>query len=356
MADTDIPALRTTLLDWYDRHARPLPWRTAPADRAKGIRPDPYRVWLSEIMLQQTTVAAVGGYFARFLAAFPTVEELAAAPSERVMELWAGLGYYARARNLHACAKAVVARGGFPDTVDGLLALPGIGPYTAAAVAAIAFDTAVTPADGNVERVLARLWQIADALPAAKPVFRAAAARFDDPHRPGDFAQALMDLGATVCTPRSSACAICPWMEPCAARRAGEPQRYPVKSARPERPVRYGTAFALHDGVDLLVRRRAPKGLLGGMLELPGTPWRTGNRWSEAEALAHAPAASGATAPVWTAAGSITHIFTHFTLELELLSACAPLPEQSERVALSGLDAAGLPSVMLKAARLVQAA
>ena len=353
--------LRTGLLAWYDRHARVLPWRVAPARRAAGERPDPYRVWLSEIMLQQTTVAAVGPYFARFLAAFPRVEDLAAAPAEQVMQLWAGLGYYARARNLHACARAVAAGGGFPDTVEGLQALPGIGPYTAAAIAAIAFDRPVTPADGNVERVLARLWRIEAPLPQGKPVYRAAAGRFDGGERPGDFIQALMDLGATLCTPRAPACALCPWMEPCAGRRNGDAGRFPLKTAKADRPVRHGLVFVVEDRGRLLVRRRPERGLLGGMLELPGTPWRpsgpgtgapdgTGGAgpWSLETALAHAPLEG----PGWRLRGTVTHVFTHFRLELAVVHGLARLERTAPTVLSDRLDEAGLPTVMLKAARL----
>jgi A/G-specific adenine glycosylase len=348
----DLDSLRTELLAWYDRQARILPWRVSPADRAAGVRPDPYRVWLSEIMLQQTTVAAVGPYFARFLAAFPTVQALAAAPSEQVMQLWAGLGYYARARNLHACARRVAELGGFPSTVEGLQQLPGVGPYTAAAIAAIAFDQPVTPADGNVERVLARLWRIEAQLPAGKAAFRQAASRFDGGARPGDFIQALMDLGATLCTPKAPACALCPWMEPCAARRAGDASEFPRKAPKKDKPVRHGMVFALEDRGRLLVRRRPERGLLGGMLELPGTPWRTGEdggAWPLPEAASdHAPLEG----PGWRLRGTVSHVFTHFRLELEVAHGQARLERGAQTVPLDALDDAGLPTVMLKAARL----
>ncbi|MBX6747845.1 MAG: A/G-specific adenine glycosylase, partial [Acetobacteraceae bacterium] len=255
------------LLAWYDRHRRELPWRVA--------EPDPYRVWLSEVMLQQTTVAAVGPRFERFLHRFPSVQALAAAPEAAVMEEWAGLGYYARARNLHACARAVAAAGGFPRDVGGLRALPGIGAYTAAAVAAIAFGEAVVPVDGNVERVVARLFTVEEALPAAKARLAALAQGFmEDPAaraRPGDFAQGLFDLGATICTPKAPACALCPWRGECAARRRGIQAELPRKAPKRARPLRHGAHFLLTDaGGRLLLRRRPPRGMLGGMLELPG--------------------------------------------------------------------------------------
>lgn len=345
--DPAITALRSRLLDWYDSQARVLPWRVGPRGRAEGQRPDPYHVWLSEIMLQQTTVAAVGPYFARFLEAFPTLEALAQAPEEAVLGCWAGLGYYARARNLHACARAVQALGGFPRTVEALQALPGIGPYTAAAIAAIAFDQPVTPADGNVERVLSRLWRIEAALPAGKPVFRAAAARFDGAKRPGDFIQALMDLGATICTPRAPACALCPWIEPCGARAAGDAESFPRKTPKAARPVRHGLAFVAEDGQRLLLARRPPTGLLGGMPEVPGTPWRTEGPWTLEEALPHAPVEGAG----WRVRGTVHHVFTHFELQLVVAHARVRLPPGALTCPVDRLDTGGLPSVMLKAAR-----
>lgn len=340
------------LLAWYDRHRRVLPWRAAP-----GAPRDPYRVWLSEVMLQQTTVAAVGPRYARFLARFPTVEALAAADWAEVAEEWAGLGYYARARNLHACAKAVAAAGRFPCDREGLAALPGVGPYTASAVAAIAFDEPTVPVDGNVERVTARLHAIEDPLPGAKPRLTAIAARFMEDAaaraRPGDFAQALFDLGATICTPRSPACGLCPWREPCAARRAGIAETLPRKAPKRARPLRHGAHFLLRDeGGRLLLRRRPAKGLLGGMLELPGTPWRDAP-WKEAEALPHAPLA----APWRLLPGIARHGFTHFELEMVLYA--APLPGRAmaaEGEWLAWEDAhRALPSVMRRLLALVPA-
>ena len=260
----------TELLAWYDRHRRRLPWRALP-----GESPDPYRVWLSEIMLQQTTVGAVIPYYERFLARFPTVQALAAAPEDAVMSAWAGLGYYARARNLQACARTVTALGGvFPSTLEGLQALPGIGPYTARAVAAIALGVPTVPVDGNVERVTSRLFAIETPLPAAKPAMAAAAARLGQDKaaqaRASDFAQALFDLGATICT-RAPACALCPWAKPCLARAAGIADSLPRKAPKKTRPVRHGAQFWLTDASgQVLLRRRPPKGLLGGMTELPG--------------------------------------------------------------------------------------
>lgn len=346
-----IPAarLRADLLAWYRANARTLPWRAPPgADR----HADPYRVWLSEIMLQQTTVAAVIPYFERFLAAFPTVEALAAAPREEVLGLWAGLGYYARARNLHACAVAVAARGGFPATARALETLPGVGPYTASAVAAIAFGEATVPVDGNVERVLSRLHRIEDALPAARPRFRERAQDFAAAGDAADFAQALMELGATVCTPRKPRCGACPWAHACAARAAGDAERFPVKAAKAARPTRHGACFALFDaGGAVLLRTRADKGLLGGMSELPGTPWGA-EPLGDREALAHAPARAD-----WRRAGSVAHVFTHFALELDVWRADGPHPAGAGRsVAPGDLAAAALPSVFAKALARAQSA
>ena len=319
------------LLAWYDRHRRLLPFR-AP----EGGRPEPYQVWLSEVMLQQTTVAAVGPRFARFLARFPDVEALAAAPEAAVMEEWAGLGYYARARNLHACARIVAARGGFPREVAALRDLPGIGAYTAAAVAAIAFDQPVVPVDGNVERVVARLAAEEAPLPAVKPRLAALAEGFMADAaaraRPGDFAQALFDLGATLCTPRSPACALCPWRGACAAQRQGLQETLPRKAPKRARPLRHGLHFLLADAAGrVLLRRRPPRGLLGGMLEIPGTPWREAP-WEAAEALPFAPLPGLA----WRRLpGLARHGFTHFELEMALLAATLPaaagdLPEGME--------------------------
>ena len=335
------------LLKWYDRHRRAMPWRALP-----GETPDPYRVWLSEIMLQQTTVAAVIPYFDRFLSRFPTVADLAAADTGAVMEAWAGLGYYARARNLHACAKAVLAAGGFPQTLDGLRALPGVGPYTAAAVASIAFGIPVVPVDGNVERVTARVFDIRTPLPAAKPAIAAAAARLgadpDAAARPSDFTQALFDLGATVCIPRAPLCALCPWMQPCRARAAGDPERVPVKAAKAVRPVRYGAHFWLQDAAGrVLLRRRPASGLLGGMLELPGTAWRPA-AWDAADALAHAPQPAE-----WRLAGRARHGFTHFELFIDVYAAdVAAITAEGLLLPEPSLAGAALPTAMRRCVQL----
>lgn len=331
------------LLSWYDRHRRRLPWRALPGEAA-----DPYRVWLSEIMLQQTTVAAVIPYYERFLTRFPDVAALAAADEAPVMQAWAGLGYYARARNLHACARVVAARGGFPNDAAGLLALPGIGPYTAAAIAAIAFDRPVVPVDGNVERVAARVAAITAALPAAKPAIAAAAAQLGEAAearaRPSDFAQALFDLGATICTPTAPLCALCPWMSGCAGLRQGIAAELPRKAPRPGRPLRHGAHFWLVDTRGrVLLRRRPPRGLLGGMTELPGTPWRAAP-WADAEWLVHAPMPAA-----WRPAGEVRHVFTHFELRIAVLAASVPaIAADGFLRDTAGLAQEALPSVMRK--------
>jgi len=339
------------LLAWYDRHRRVLPWRAQP-----GQTTDPYHVWLSEIMLQQTTVAATIPYYARFLTRFPDIEALAAAPLEAVLSAWAGLGYYARARNLHACAQAVVAAGGFPRDLAGLRALPGIGAYTAAAIGAIAFAMPAVPVDGNVERVVARLFAVTEPLPRAKPSLRERAAGLGtDPvaqARPADFAQALFDLGATVCTPAAPACALCPWMEGCAGRRAGIAAELPRRAAKRPRPLRHGVHFWLTDAAgNVLLRRRAPEGLLGGMTELPGTDWRA-SPWTKREALAHAPMDVA-----WRAAGEVRHGFTHFELTIGLFAARVPrIDAEGFQRPITALADEALPSVMRKCVRVATAA
>ncbi|HVY51437.1 MAG TPA: A/G-specific adenine glycosylase [Devosia sp.] len=329
-------------LTWYDRQARELPWRTSPAERALGARPDPYRVWLSEIMLQQTTVAAVGRYYARFVSLWPSVAALAAAPLEAVLVEWAGLGYYARARNLHACARAVVERfgGTFPARPAELLTLPGIGPYTAAAIAAIAFDERAAVIDGNVERLMARYLALDMPVAEGKDAIRAAVQQAV-PARAGDFAQALMDLGATICAPRQANCLICPLAEGCAGRR-GDPLAYPVKVEKAERPTRYGHAFVMFDrDGDVFLRTRAGHGLLAQMTEPPVSDW-TGDKREPAF-------------PVradWRHRGQVVHVFTHFRLELEVWSATVRDP-----AALADgwwadpqrLEAEALPTVFRKA-------
>lgn len=271
----ETPETAALLLGWYDRMARPLPWRVSPSARASGVRPDPYRVWLSEVMLQQTTVAAVIPYFRTFTARWPDIESLASAPEAEVMAAWAGLGYYARARNLIACAREVAAGGGrFPDTEEGLRALPGIGAYTAAAVAAIAFDRPAVVVDGNVERVMARVFAVETPLPQAKPELKALAAQLTPAERPGDYAQGVMDLGATVCVPRRPACGICPWVDRCAGRAEGIAEDLPRRAEKRPKPLRHGVAFcAVRDDGAVLLERRPARGLLGGMLGLPGSDW-----------------------------------------------------------------------------------
>jgi A/G-specific adenine glycosylase len=336
------------LLAWYDRHRRKLPWRALP-----GETPDPYRVWLSEIMLQQTTVKAVGPYFVRFLARWPTVMALAAAPLDDVLKLWAGLGYYARARNLHACAKAVVERhsGHFPATQEELAALSGIGPYTAAAIAAIAFDAPAAAVDGNVERVVARLFAVEQELPAAKPDIRRLAEQLVPTARAGDFAQALMDLGASICTPKKPACALCPWSDACAARRRGDAERFPVKAPKKEGRLRRGAAFvAVRADGCVLVRTRPPRGLLGGMTEVPTTQWA--HDFDVSAALADAPR-FGRTTPTWRRLpGVVTHVFTHFPLELVVYVGKLPTgvaaPEGTRWSARAELPGEAFPNVMRK--------
>ena len=336
------------LLAWYDRHARVLPWRARP-----GQTPDPYAVWLSEIMLQQTTVATVKGYYEAFLARWPRVEDLAAAPVEDVMKAWAGLGYYSRARNLHACAISVARDHGgrFPDTEEGLRALPGIGPYTAAAIAAIAFGRRAVVVDGNVERVVTRLEAIDTPLPAAKPAIRAATDALTPAARAGDFAQALMDLGATICTPKRPACALCPIMTTCAARASGTQELYPVKAPKAERPQRTGAAFYARraDGM-VLVRTRPPKGLLGGMTEIPGSSWGAG----EPPGLEAAPLEAD-----WRRLGpQVEHVFTHFALRLTVYRAELPAgtqaPDGFRFVREGDLPGEALPTVMRKVVAVAQ--
>jgi A/G-specific adenine glycosylase len=332
------------LLLWYDRHRRVLPWRARAGERA-----DPYRVWLSEIMLQQTTVKAVAPYYARFLARFPTVVELASAPLEDVLKLWAGLGYYARARNLHACANAVVEQhgGDFPGTEAALRALPGIGAYTAAAIAAIAFDRRAGPVDGNIERVIARLFAIEEELPGAKPVIRELAEQLTPQRRAGDFAQAMMDLGATICTPKNPACALCPWMVSCAARARGDQERFPRKAEKKTGALRRGAAFvAVRVDGFILTRTRAEKGLLGGMTEVPSTEWH--RDFDDANALAHAPLKA-----VWRRVpGVVTHTFTHFPLELTVYRGDVPrtrtAPGGMRWTPVAGIAGEALPNVMRK--------
>lgn len=342
----DSESLGQQLLVWYDRHARVMPWRVAPQDRKNGIRPDPYQVWLSEVMLQQTTVAAVKDYFLRFTARWPTVTALAAASDADVMGEWAGLGYYARARNLLKCARAVVADhgGSFPTTRAGLLTLPGIGPYTASAIASIAHDEAATVVDGNVERVMSRMFRVETPLPAAKPALTRLAEGLTPTARPGDHAQAVMDLGATICTPRNPACGICPWSHACLARLAAVQADLPRKTPKAAKPTRRGTVWLGHRKGAFLLERRADTGLLGGMLGFPGDGWDGAGGPAPAEAD-------------WQAIGEVRHTFTHFHLILRVEVALLDgLVARGDWVARDTFRAADLPTVMRKAWDLAHAA
>lgn len=309
--------ITSALLDWYDAERRELPWRSPP-----GVPPDPYRVWLSEIMLQQTTVKAVVPYYERFLARWPTLAALAAAELDDVLSVWAGLGYYSRARNLHACAGEVVARhgGGLPRSEGELRALPGIGPYTAAAIASIAFGERTTPVDGNVERVVARLFAVREPLPRSKPVLKRLVEPLTPSVRTGDFAQAMMDLGATVCTPKRPSCLICPLSASCQANAAGIAATLPTKLDKGTRATRFGVAFlALREDGCLLLRRRPDAGLLARMMEVPSTEWLEDPR-VVTEALRTAPVR----ADWWQVPGQVVHTFTHFRLELLVYRAVPP--------------------------------
>jgi A/G-specific adenine glycosylase len=337
----DRQKLRAALLAWYDANARDLPWRAGPG--AAG-RADPYRVWLSEVMLQQTTVPHATPYFLSFTTRWPTVGDLAAEADGEVMAAWAGLGYYARARNLLACARAVAADHGgvFPDTEEGLRALPGVGAYTAAAVAAIAFDREANVVDGNVERVMARLFAVEAPMPDSKPELKRLAGDLVTADRPGDWAQALMDLGATVCRPKAPLCDRCPLSAFCAAFARGDPETFPRKTKKTDRPRRFGVAYLLTRGGEVALVRRPPKGLLGGMLGLPTSDWRD-HPWVDEEAVAAAPVSAR-----WHDAGEIEHVFTHFALTLRVFRAEGAM--DADWTARDGLGA--LPSVFLKAARI----
>ena len=337
----------TVILEWYDRHARTLPWRISPADRMLGVAPDPYKVWLSEVMLQQTTVATVKAYFEKFTRRWPNVSNLAAEPQEEVLKEWAGLGYYARARNLHKCAQVVAndLNGSFPDTEADLLMLPGIGAYTAAAIASIAFDRQATVLDGNVERVMARLFAIEDPLPGSKKLLYAEADSLTPEKRPGDYAQAVMDLGATICTPRNPACGICPLMNLCAARQQGIAETLPRKTPKKAKPTRFGIAWVAtrKDGA-VLLNRRPQQGLLGGMMEVPGSDWNEGALPDDADS----------TAPLsgnWKNAGEARHTFTHFHLILTVKHAefqTDAIPGRGTWLSSEDAMSEALPTVMRK--------
>ncbi|MDU8911778.1 A/G-specific adenine glycosylase [Aestuariicoccus sp. MJ-SS9] len=345
------PADPLVLLEWYDRHARAMPWRVGPAARARGERPDPYRVWLSEIMLQQTTVAAVKSYFEKFTTLWPRVTDLAAAEDADVMAAWAGLGYYARARNLLKCARVVTAEhgGSFPADHATLLTLPGVGPYTAAAIAAIAFDRPEVVVDGNVERVMARLHDHHTPLPTAKPRLTDMAAALTPEARPGCYAQAVMDLGATICTPRNPACGLCPWRGSCAAWANGTAAELPKKLPKKRKPTRLGIAYLVRrvDGAWLL-ERRPDKGLLGGMLGWPGSDWGDD------------PKDSPPIRAEWKTLGEeARHTFTHFHLRLTVKTALVPMdrrPDRGDFIELPDFRPSDLPTVMRKAFDLAQGA
>lgn len=325
------------LLRWYDSHQRQLPWRAAP-----GAHPDPYRVWLSEVMLQQTTVAAVRPYFERFTARWPTIEALAAAQDGEVMAAWAGLGYYARARNLIACARQVAAAGSFPDHEEALLLLPGVGRYTAAAIAAIAFGRRAVAVDANVERVIARLFAVEEPLPKARAELHEHADRLTPDRRAGDFAQAMMDLGSMICTPRAPSCMICPLGDMCAARKAGRPADYPRRQAKPPRPRKQAIAYWLENEGDVLLVRRPKKGMLGGMLALPTGSWSIQPEYGEG-----APAATQ-----WHEGGSVDHVFTHFALSVRLLCGNGDARRAGQIWwPADRLEEAGLPTLFAKLAR-----
>ncbi len=341
MTTANTPALRAALLAWYDANARDLPWRVGPGQTPRA---DPYRVWLSEVMLQQTTVPHATPYFLSFTRRWPTVSDLAAEADSEVMAAWAGLGYYARARNLLACARAVASDHGgvFPDTEEGLRALPGVGAYTAAAVAAIAFDREANVVDGNVERVMARLFAVEAPMPDSKPELKRLAGSLVTADRSGDWAQALMDLGATVCRPKAPLCDRCPVSAYCVAFARGDQETFPRKTKKADRPRRYGVAYLLTRGGAVALVRRPPKGLLGGMLGLPTSDWRD-RPWADHEAVSAAPVETN-----WRDAGEIEHVFTHFSLTLRVFRAEGDMA--AEWTAREGLGA--LPSVFLKAARL----
>ena len=348
-ANFPISDMRQRLLGWYDSEGRSLPWRIRPEDRVAGKIADPYAIWLSEIMLQQTTVPHATPYWFKFLERWPSVHDLAAANEDDVFAAWAGLGYYARARNLMACARAVSDDGGdFPSDEKALLALPGVGPYTAAAIRAAAFNLPASVVDGNVERVITRLCAMPKPVKNSKPEIKRIAASLASSERPGDYAQAIMDLGATVCKPRSPDCTACPWRTECAANAQGNPDAYPVKAPKMIKPHRKAVGFAVFRGESVWLKKRPPKGLLGGMLEVPSTDWRT-ECWNEDEAMVQAPFPAG-----WELRGAIRHVFTHFTLEMQMWRAVATddwEPTDGGWHAVSDIDKLALPSLMKKAIR-----
>lgn len=342
------------LLSWYDEKGRSLPWRIRPEDRQSGAVPNPYKIWLSEIMCQQTTVAAVIPYWEKFTSQWPSVGALANADIDVVLTAWAGLGYYARARNLHKCANIIASEmnGKFPKSETDLLKLPGIGPYSAAAIAAICSEAPTNVVDGNVERVMARLHAVETKLPHAKPTLKGLAAHYVAPDRASDWPQALMDLGARICRPKSPKCELCPLSDFCLARQKGDPQIYPKRMPKVKRPSRFGAAFYLVLGDKVLLEKRPSSGLLGGMMQLPGTEW-LGEMQNEADILAAAP-----TARNWEKIdNTVVHVFTHFTLELKIYR--ATIAKSDINIAahqvwaeLDRLENFALPSLMQKAVKL----
>ncbi|NNC38658.1 MAG: A/G-specific adenine glycosylase [Hyphomonadaceae bacterium] len=341
-----IVRFRQDLLAWYDAAGRTLPWRIRPEDRQSGIVAEPYKVWLSEIMCQQTTVVSAAPYWRKFLEKWPTIQHLAEAQRDDILAAWAGLGYYARARNLHKCANTVIAEYGgcFPNSETKLLKLPGIGPYTAAAIASICFDQPATVVDGNVERVISRVYQIDEPLPKSKSVLRKSALELTDPDRPGDYAQAIMDLGATICKPKNPKCDECPWSFGCLAYQAGQAAEYPKKLPKKQRPTRYGAVFYLEDDEQILLRQRPDKGLLGGMMELPGTDWT-----HELPPVDHWMSQAPITRNWQALDDNVVHVFTHFTLQLQVFSSIGPYQSDGVRADLSDLEKFALPTVMMKA-------
>lgn len=343
------------LLHWYDRHHRILPWRVTPTEYEQGVRPDPYRIWLSEVMLQQTTVEAVKAYFLKFTNLWPTIQALADATEDDVLRGWAGLGYYSRARNLKKCADMVASQfqGAFPASVEGLKQLPGIGDYTSAAIAAIAFDIPAAVVDGNVERVVSRLFAIKTSMPQAKTEIRLFTEQLTPQSRPGDFAQAMMDLGSSICTPKKPACILCPLNDNCAALSEGEPEFYPVKAPKKARPIRYGAAFIIisPEG-QVYLRKRVDKGLLGGMSEVPNSEWVQVDNDQPEQIAALTGMELAPFVAQWQPSGSITHIFTHFELRLNIYKAeVAAMPPSNNGwwVAADKLGGEALPTVMKKA-------
>ena len=331
----------TRLLDWYDQNARDLPWRVGPADRKLGILPDPYAVWMSVIMLQQTTIPHATRYFLDFQRRWSTVDALAAANRDDIMEAWAGLGYYSRARNLYKCAQEVASLGGFPDSSKELIKLPGIGPYTAGAIASIAFDEPVAAVDGNVERVTTRLLAIETPLKEAKPRIKEMVSDWVPAQRAGDFAQAMMDLGATLCTPKSPQCLLCPFLDVCAGHKSGEPGRFPVKGKKAPKPLRAGEAYICIQDGKLLAERRPDNGLLAGTLGLPTSDWVV------VESIDNLPETKGCL-------GTIKHIFTHFELHLSVIECEDVRTDNPIWIPIENLNESGFPSAFRKALNLYQ--